>query len=64
MQGPRQRLNDVGIETAADVLDKAWRYAQGWPADYKGWRELDPIGKSEFLGIVEQIVYAYLDKSN
>jgi hypothetical protein len=28
------------------------------------WRELDSIGKSEFLGIVAEMIYAYLAKSN
>jgi 3-dehydro-4-phosphotetronate decarboxylase len=65
MQGPRQPLSDAGLEAAADVLDKAGRHHHWWSAaDTRSWRELDPIGQSEFLGIVQELIYAYLAKSN
>jgi hypothetical protein len=49
----------------ATVLDKAGRHYHWWSPDVvKPWREMDPIGQSEFLGIVQEMLYAYLAKSN
>ena len=55
-------VNDDGLEAAADVLNKAGLH-HFWFKGPPDWRDLDPIGKSEFLSIVEQIVAAYLAKS-
>jgi hypothetical protein len=53
---PTPAGNHIGTARFMLVSDSADRYARGWPADYETWRELDQNGKSEFLGIVEQIV--------
>jgi hypothetical protein len=55
------KLNDAGLEAAADILDKTGRHHGRWPKYIKPWKELDSIGTSEFLGIVEQIVAAYVN---
>ncbi len=64
MQGPRQRLSDAGPEAAADELDKVGRHHHWWPKNTPPWRDLDPIGKSEVLGIVQEVIYAYQANSN
>ena len=65
MIGPRQPLSDAGLEAAADVLDKIGRHHHWWsPNDVRPWRQMDSIGQSEFLGIVQEMIYAYLAKSN
>jgi len=49
------------VEAAARVLDKEGRFHHWWPAHMKPFDELaatDPIGKSEFDGIVERILMA------
>jgi hypothetical protein len=50
-----------GIEAAADCLDEVGRHYH-WRRHVVGaqsWRDLDPIGRSEYSGIVESIVLAY-----
>ena len=64
MWGPRQPLSDAGLEAAADELDKVGRHHHWWPKSVPPWRDLDAIGKSEFLGIVQEVIYAYQAKSN
>jgi hypothetical protein len=64
MQGPRQPLSDTGLEAAADVLDKVGRHHHWWRVSYPSWREGDSISKSEFLGIVQELISAYIDKAN
>ncbi|HLM14804.1 MAG TPA: hypothetical protein VK362_20585 [Reyranella sp.] len=56
-------LDSAGIEAAADKLDQFGRHHHWWPASLGPWRQLDPIAKSEFLGIVEQMIRAYLKTS-
>ncbi|WP_094193662.1 hypothetical protein [Bradyrhizobium viridifuturi] len=54
----------VEIEAAARVLDKFGRHYRWWPTTTKSHDELaanDPIGKSEFDGIVEQMLIAAAD---
>ncbi len=49
------------VEAAARVLDRAGRHHHWWPAYTKTYGEVsetDPIGKSEFEGIVEQMLLA------
>ncbi|MHC2257646.1 hypothetical protein ACVILK_007338 [Bradyrhizobium embrapense] len=51
----------VEIEAAARALDKAGRHFHWWPTTGKSYDELaatDPVGKSEFDGIVEQMLIA------
>jgi hypothetical protein len=64
MYGPRQPLSDAGLEAAADVVEKAGRHHHWWPDYIKPWRDSDSIGQSEFLGIVQEMIYAYIAKSN
>ncbi|HTC11302.1 MAG TPA: hypothetical protein VK726_21270 [Acetobacteraceae bacterium] len=49
-----------GIEAAADFLDDVGRHHHWWhvPGVWTR-RDLDPIGGSEFLAIVERIVRTY-----
>jgi len=52
---------DAEVEAAARVLDNAGRHHHWWPAHIKPYDEFsttDPIAKSEFEGIVEQILMA------
>jgi hypothetical protein len=60
-----QSLDDRGIERAADVLERVGRHHRWWPQslDDRPWRDRDPIGRSEYLGIVEEMVRAYLTSS-
>jgi len=49
------------IEAAARVLDRAGRSYRWWNPELTAYEELaakDPIGKSEFDGIVEQMLMA------
>lgn len=51
----------VEIEAAARVLDKVGRHFRWWPVTTKSYDELaatDPTGKSEFDGVVEQMLIA------
>jgi hypothetical protein len=57
-------LDSAGIEAAADKLDQFGRHQHWWPASLGSWRQFDPIAKSEFLGIVEQMIRAYLKPSS
>ena len=55
------RPTDAEVEAAARVLDKAGRHHQWWPKTIKPYDEFaktDPIAKSEFEGIVEQMLLA------
>ena len=52
---------DAEVEAAARVLDKAGRHHHWWPKTIKPYDEFaktDPIAKSEFEGIVEQMLMA------
>jgi ribulose-5-phosphate 4-epimerase/fuculose-1-phosphate aldolase len=52
---------DAEVEAAARALDKAGRHHHWWPAHIKPYDEFsktDSIAKSEFEGIVEQILMA------
>jgi hypothetical protein len=59
-----QGLHSAGVEAAADKLDQFGRHHHWWPASVGPWRELDSIGKTEFLGVVEEVVRAYLKASS
>jgi hypothetical protein len=55
------RPTDAEVEAAARVLDKAGRHHHWWPKTVKPYDEFaktDPIAKSEFEGIVEQMLMA------
>ncbi|MEH2628438.1 ribulose-5-phosphate 4-epimerase/fuculose-1-phosphate aldolase [Bradyrhizobium sp. AZCC 1719] len=55
------RPTDAEVEAAARVLDKAGRHNHWWPKTIKSYDEFaktDPIAKSEFEGIVEQMLMA------
>ncbi|MEM7361341.1 MAG: hypothetical protein AAF431_19815 [Pseudomonadota bacterium] len=57
----RPPLNEAALHAAADKLEEIGKGYCWWPASTKPWRELDPIGKNEFLGAVEEVVMAYLN---
>jgi ribulose-5-phosphate 4-epimerase/fuculose-1-phosphate aldolase len=48
--------SDAEVEAAADILDKAGRHHRWWDKSVKPYT--DPIAKSEFEGIVEQMLIA------
>jgi hypothetical protein len=55
------RPTDAEVEAAARVLDKAGRHYHWWPKASKPYDEFaktDPIAKSEFEGLVEQMLMA------
>ena len=55
------RPTDAEVEAAARVLDKTGRHHHWWPKTAKPYDEFaatDPIAKSEFEGIVEQMLMA------
>jgi hypothetical protein len=55
------RPTDAEVEAAARVLDKAGRHHHWWPKTIKPHDEFaktDPIAKSEFEGLVEQMLMA------
>ena len=55
------RPTDSEVEAAARVLDKEARFHGWWPATAKTYDEIaatDPIGKSEFEGLVERMLIA------
>jgi hypothetical protein len=55
------RPTDAEVEAAARVLDKAGRHHHWWPKTTKPYDEFaktDPIAKSEFEGLVEQMLMA------
>lgn len=55
------RPTDAEVEAAARVFDKAGRFYHWWPKTTKSYDEYaatDPIAKSEFEGIVEQMLMA------
>jgi hypothetical protein len=56
-----QDLSDRGIERAADRLDKAGTHHGWWPKSLAGksWRDYDPIGRSEYLGLVQELIRDY-----
>jgi hypothetical protein len=52
---------DAEVEAAARVLDRAGRHHHWWPKTIKPYDEFaktDPIAKSEFEGLVEQMLMA------
>ena len=55
------RPTDLEIEAAARVLYAEGRFHHWWPANAKSYDEFataDPIGMSEFGGIVERVLMA------
>jgi len=56
-----QDLSDRGIERAADRLNKFGTHHGWWPKSLAGksWRDYDPIGRSEYLGLVEELIRDY-----
>jgi hypothetical protein len=55
------RPTDAEVEAAARVLDKAGRHHHWWSKTIKSYDEFaktDPIAKSEFEGLVEQMLMA------
>lgn len=52
-------LNEAALERAADKLDKIGRHHGWWSETIPKWRDLDPIGKEEFLSLVDEIISAY-----
>jgi hypothetical protein len=59
-------LDQEGLEAASDRLYAIrlhhhwWRAPSSLPAS---WRNFDPIGQSEFVGIVEEVISAYLQRT-
>ncbi len=51
-------IDNESLERAADKLDRIGRHYGWWPKTVPEWRNLDPIGKAEFLGLVDEIVTA------
>ena len=49
---------DAEVDAAARVLDEAGRFHGWWPKTVRRYDELDPIGKSEFGGLVERMLIA------
>jgi len=58
-----QDFSDRGIERAADRLDKAGTHHGWWPKSLggKSWRDYDPIGRSEYLGLVQELIRDYFE---
>jgi hypothetical protein len=54
------KLDERGLERAADELWKTGIHHGWWSKRWASWRDLDPIGKEEFLAIADRIVVAYL----
>jgi hypothetical protein len=55
------RPTDAEVEAAARVLDQAGRHHHWWPKTsqpYDEFAKTDPIAKSEFEGLVEQMLMA------
>lgn len=48
-----------GLAAAADKLEAVALQAGWFPPTTKPWREMDPIGRNEFLAVVESIVKAH-----
>jgi hypothetical protein len=46
------------IDAAAGILDEAGRHHGWWPSTLPRYADMDPIGKSEFGGIVEKMLMA------
>jgi len=58
-----EALSERGVEAAADYLYAVGHHHGWWgsiPQPLASWRDLGPIGRSEFGGIVEQTIRAYL----
>ena len=56
-----QDLHEGSLEAAADTLDKFGRHHHWFGP--KPWRELDLVGRGEFLDIVAAVVSAYFEVS-
>ena len=52
--------DDDAIARAADKLEAIGNHHGWFPKGIPSWRDAGPIEQSEFLGVVETIVYAYL----
>jgi hypothetical protein len=52
-------LDESSLEAATDVLHKYGSHHHWF--ENKPWRELDPIGRDEFLDIVAGVISAYLE---
>lgn len=55
---PWAPISDARCHAAADKLDAAGRHYGWWKLAYPSWRDADPISRSEFLGVVEEILRA------
>ena len=56
------KLDERGVERAADELWKCGSHHAWWPKSRASWRDLDPIGKEEFLTVAASIVLTYLER--
>lgn len=52
-------IDMTALEAAADKLDEIGAHHGWWKPITKSWRELDPIGREEFLDIAWLVVKAY-----
>jgi len=59
-------LDEAGIETAADhlyAIGLHHHWCPGPSSQPASWRDLDPTGRSEFVGIVEGTIKTFLRHS-
>jgi hypothetical protein len=57
---------EQGVQAAADHLYAVGLIHGWWSRSSRppaSWRDLDPIGQSEFVGIVEAMIRTYLTRS-
>lgn len=54
-----QELHDDGVDAAADRLWRSLHPSYGGPIT--SWRNLDSIGRSEFGGLVQEMISTYLE---
>jgi hypothetical protein len=52
------QFSDAEVNAAAKILDGEGRRCGWWSKDLPTYDQLDPIGKSEFLGLVEAMLRA------
>jgi hypothetical protein len=57
-----KHIDEAGLEAAADALHQDGLFHH-WFTGPKDWRDIDPLGRSELLGVVERIIRAYLDNA-
>jgi hypothetical protein len=56
-----QELHDDGVDAAADKLWNFGTHFHWWKNQSASWRDSDPIGRSEFGGLVQEIISTYLE---